>query len=300
MENNPFNNDLTKENFINRPASALGLPKTPNVPFANLSEGSQENTDPIDLFKNLLSAPSGSNKIAAIPISSFSSDSRYSKGTRPGDNWEEAYAQNQSKYEQAFRGTVKGLNLAGTTVAGGFGTLYGIGSAFANGDITKIWNNPVNQELQAWNEKVDREYLPNFYTEKEQNAEWWSRDNWMTTNFLFDKLIKNSGYAVGAMVGGNIANSLLSKVGTAIGSGTAALATRSQMSQAFKVFNPILRNTSRAFSQGKNIEATNILKAELSSIADATQRANQIAKVISTSSKFAKFGEKTQDRKSVV
>jgi|694.fasta_scaffold01841_4 predicted NAD-dependent protein-ADP-ribosyltransferase YbiA (DUF1768 family) len=291
MENNPFENtNPSTENFINRPAVALGLPKTPNVPFPNLSQGTQENTDPMDLFKSLLNN-TPDTKISAIPLSSFSRDSRYSRGTRPGDDWEEAYAQNQEWYEKAFNGTVKGLNLAATTVAGGFGTLYGLGSAMINGDATKIFNNSVNQELQAWNEKVDAEFLPNFYTQREQNAQWWEKDNWMTSNFLFDKLIKNSGYAVGAMVGGNIANGLLSRAGTAIGGTAASLATRSQMSQAFKLFTPLLRNTSRAFSRGKNIEAAGILTSELSSIADTARRTSEIAKIMNTSSQFAKFGD---------
>jgi hypothetical protein len=230
MENNPFENtSSTSENFVNRPSVALGLPVTPNVPFPNLSKGTPpENTDPMDLFNNLLKSTPDS-KISAIPLSSFSRDPRYSRGTRPGDDWEEQYAQNQSGYEQAFRGTVKGLNLVGTTIAGGFGTIYGLGSALVNGDITKIFDNSVNQGLQEWNEKVDRELLPNFYTKEEQDAEWWSRDNWMTSNFVFDKLIKNSGYAVGAMVGGNMANSILSKLGTGIGVRAANLLSKQGM-----------------------------------------------------------------------
>jgi predicted NAD-dependent protein-ADP-ribosyltransferase YbiA (DUF1768 family) len=291
MENNPFENtSSTSENFVNRPSVALGLPVTPNVPFPNLSKGTPpENTDPMDLFNNLLKSTPDS-KISAIPLSSFSRDPRYSRGTRPGDDWEEQYAQNQSGYEQAFRGTVKGLNLVGTTIAGGFGTIYGLGSALVNGDITKIFDNSVNQGLQEWNEKVDRELLPNFYTKEEQDAEWWSRDNWMTSNFVFDKLIKNSGYAVGAMVGGNMANSILSKLGTGIGVRAANLLSKQGMSQSFKMFTPLLKSTSRAFSQGKNIEAFEILSSELSSIADATKKANQLSELTKSASVYTNFG----------
>ena len=160
-----------------------------------------------------------------------------------------------------------------------------------NGDITKIWNNPVNQGLQEWNEKVDRELLPNFYTQQEQDAEWWSTDNWATWNFVFDKAVKNAGFAVGAMVGGNIANRLLMSAGTRIGAAAATAASRAQMSQSFKIFSPLLRNTSRAFSQGKNVEAYEILANKLSSIADVSQKTNQMAQLLNTSSKFANFGE---------
>ena len=291
MENNPFDNkNSLSENITNRPAVALGIPKQSIVPFPNLQQGSQENKNPIDLLRSIVASPSKDPRVSSIPISSFSTDPRYSRGTRPGDDWEEAYAQNQTFVEKAGA-ILKGVNLAGTTIAGGFSNiLVGIPSAFIKGDITKIWDNPVNQGLQKWNEKVDREYLPNFYTKQEQEADWWNTDNWVTWNFLFDKLIKNSGYAVGAMYSGNIANSLFLKAGNAIGKGAAALGTTAEASQAFKLATPLLRGTSRAFSQGKNIEAFEVLTSEISSIADATKKANQLSQITNTASKFANFG----------
>ena len=65
--------------------------------------------------------------------------------------------------------------------------------------LSSIWDNEIMQGLDKWNNKVDQEYLPNYYSEKETNADWYDRDNWMTTNFLFDKVIKNAGFAVGAV-----------------------------------------------------------------------------------------------------
>jgi hypothetical protein len=305
MENNPFNNNpsinpfsdapASSENLINRPSVAVGLPVTPNVPFPNLSQGTKENTDPIDLLRNIVNSPSKENRVSGIPLSSFSDDPRYSRGTRPGDDWEEAYAQNQSWYEKGFNGIVKGTNLAATTIAGGIGTiLYGLPAWAITGDVTKVWNNDLNQGLQAWNEKVDREILPNFYTQQEQNAEWWETDNWMTSNFLFDKLIKNSGYAVGAMVGGNIANALLLRAGAGIGrlASSATIGTTAEMSQAFKLYNGLMRSTARAFSQGKNIEAKELLTSRLSSISDVVKRKTQMDQVLKTASQYANFGDK--------
>jgi len=101
----------------------------------------------------------------------------------------------------------------------------------------------------------------------------------MTANFLFDKLIKNSGYAVGAMVGGNIANAGLLRAGSALGRLAGAGAVAAESSQAFKLFTPLLRNTARAFSAGKNIEAAGILEKELSSIADIAQRSSKLAQL---------------------
>jgi hypothetical protein len=281
----------TGENWINRKGVALGLPETPIVPPLNLS-GNNKKLDPQEQWANLVKFGKTPDVMESIPLSSFSHDPRYSKGTRPGDDWEEVYAQNQTWTSQAINGITKGLNLIGTTFAGNISNIVvGLPAWAISGDITKIWDNPVNQKLQAWNEKVDRELLPNFYTQQEQNAEWWSRDNWMTSNFLFDKLIKNAGFAVGAMVGGNMANALLLRAGSAIGRGAAALNTTAQMNSAFKLASPYLKGVSRAFSQGKNIEAFEIAKKGLNSIDDVALRTKELGALTSQSANFAKFGD---------
>jgi hypothetical protein len=284
--------NTSTENWINRAGIAKDLPTTPIIPTPSLGGNKSSSMSMIDKINLAIKTGERPDKIESIPVTSFSNNPRYSTGTRPGDNWEEAYAQNQSGFSKAVNGTTKGLNLMTTTIAGGIGTvLYGLPSALINGDITKIWNNEVNQGLQKWNEKVDSELLPNFYTQQEQDAEWWSRDNWATWNFVFDKAIKNSGFAIGAMVGGNAANRLLMSVGTRIGAAASTAASRAQMSQSFKLFSPLLRNTSRAFSQGKNKEAFEILSNKLSSIADVSKEANQMSQLLKTSSQFANFGE---------
>jgi hypothetical protein len=283
--------NTSTENWINRAGIAKGLPTTPIIPTPNLGGNNSSSMSIIDKM-NLTLKNGSSDQIESIPVTSFSNDPRYSRGTRPGDDWEEQYAQNQSGFSKAVNGTTKGLGLMATTVAGGVGTiLYGLPSALINGDITKLWNNELNQGLQAINEKVDRELLPNFYTQQEQDAEWWSTDNWFTPNFVFDKAVKNAGFAVGAMVGGNIANRLLMAAGTRLGAVASTAANRAQMSQSFKIFSPLLRNTSRAFSQGKNVEAYEILSNKLSSIADVSKGANQMSQLLKTSSQFANFGE---------
>ncbi len=193
----------------------------------------------------------------------------------------------QSRATQAVNGTLKGLNLAATTIAGGFGMLYGAVKSPFTGRLADIWDNEVMQGLDKWNNEVDQNYLPNYYSNQEKNAKWYSTDNWLTTNFLFDKLIKNSGFAVGAMVSGNIANGVLGALGASAGRGVLALAGASEASQAFKIFTPLLKNTARAFSQAKNIEVAGILEKELSSIADVTARTSKIAELAKATNKFA-------------
>lgn len=244
-----------------------------------------------------------SAKVDSVALGEYSDDKRYSRGTRPGDNWEEQYAQNQSTLEKAFFGVTKGLNLAATTVAGSFGMLYGVGDAIGKGDITRIWDNEATQALQAWNEKVDREYLPNFYTNKESSASWYDTDNWMTANFLFDKVIKNSGFAVGAMLSGNVASGLIRGAGAAIGeaallrsglvAASAEAAAGVDVATAFKNYSPLLTNIARTFSQGKNLEVAEILKAKaISSISDLAAQTAEVARLADTSAKYINLGDK--------
>ncbi len=204
---------------------------------------------------------------------------------------EDAFAYGQSWRDKAVNGILKGVGLAATTVAGGFATLYGAAKAPFSGRLADIWDNEGLRQLDKFNNNVDNYILPNYYTDAEKNAAWYSKDNWMTANFLFDKLIKNSGYAVGAMLGGNIANAGLLRAGSALGRLAGAGAVAAESSQAFKLFTPLLRSTSRAFSAAKNIEAAAILEKEISSIADLTARSSRLAQLAKTTNQIADFSD---------
>jgi len=205
---------------------------------------------------------------------------------------ENEFAYGQSTMDKAINGTLKGLNLAATTIAGGFGVVAGTARwALPGGKLSDIWDNPIMNGLDKYNNEVDNYILPNYYTDAEKNASWYSTENWLTSNFLFDKLIKNSGFAVGAMVSGNIANGLFGAAGSLLGGVAARGAVIAEASQAFKLFTPLLRNTSRAFSAAKNIEAAAILEKEISSIADLTAKTSELASIAKTTNQFAKISD---------
>jgi len=207
-------------------------------------------------------------------------------------NIEDQKAYAQSNLDKAVNGLLKGVNLAATTVAGSVGMLYGLAKSPFSGRFADIWDNEMMRGLDEWNSKVDNEYLPNYYTDTEKNATWYSTDNWFKTNFLFDKLIKNSGFAVGAMVSGNIANAGLLKAGRALGGLLApSSAIAAESAQGFKLYTPLLKNLSRTFSNGKNIEAAAVLEKEISSIADLTTRTSKLADIAAQTSRFAQFGD---------
>lgn len=206
---------------------------------------------------------------------------------------QKAYA--QSATDKAVNGILKGVNLAATTVAGGFGMLYGAMKMPFTGKFSDLWNNEVMHKLDNWNNRVDQELLPNYYTDVEKNAAWYSTDNWFTANFLFDKLIKNSGFAVGAMVSGNIANAGLMRLGTALGEFTAGeMAIGSAMAeskQAMGLYGKYLKNISRAFSAGKNAEAAAILEDGISSIADLGAKSAKLGQLAEETNAFFKIND---------
>lgn len=222
----------------------------------------------------------------------LSENKRYSAFNPTIPNYEDFAAYGQSNWDKAANGLLKGVNIAGTTVAGGLGMLlYGAPKAIFGGKLSYLWDNEVMNKLDEWNTKVDNEYLPNYYTQAEKDAAWYSPTNWFTTNFLFDKLIKNSGFAVGAMVSGNIANAGLLRLGAGVGRLAASGASLAESSQAFKMFTPLLRNTARAFSAGKNIEAAAILEKQISSVADLTAKSSQLASAARTTGQFSAFND---------
>ena len=246
-----------------------------------------------DVFAELAAAGQKfSQKGLFVSNAELEANKRYKTFNPTIGDYEDFAAQGQAWYKQATNGVLKGLNLAATTVAGGFGMVYGVGkSLLFTQKLSDVFDNEIMRGLDEWNTQVDNEFLPNYYTAAEKNSEWYSTDNWFTTNFLFDKLIKNAGFAVGAMVSGNVANAGLLRLGATIGRAAGSAAVAAEASQAFKLFTPALRNTARAFSAGKNLEAAAVLESQISSIADLSARSSALANIAKQTGQFARFGD---------
>jgi len=92
-----------------------------------------------------------------IGLDEFYTGGRY-KATIPGTDYENIHGVQQSGLDQAFNGLMKGVNLTATTVAGGFGTVYGLAKSMSpDGKMSDIWDNEIMQSLDEWNTKVDQE-----------------------------------------------------------------------------------------------------------------------------------------------
>ena len=155
---------------------------------------------PRDMFLGIMKQ-NQSTSVAPIPASSFYTGKRFEQ-TRPFTDYEEMAAQQQSSFDQFRNGLGKMAGLAATSfVSGTAGLLYGIGSAASTLKFSNLYNNPVTQLMDQAQAGME-DYLPNYYTKAEQDAEWWSPDNWYTANFWGDKVFKNIGYGVGSIAGG--------------------------------------------------------------------------------------------------
>lgn len=167
-------------------------------------------------------------------------------------------ANNQPAIIQAINGTAKGAVLAGTTFLNGtIGLLYGLGNSIYEGDASKIWDNPITQFGKELNEESER-ILPNYYTEAQNNGPW-NTANLISTNFLFDKVVKNVGFTVGAAFSGGVYTNLIGKVARGIG-GLYALA------KTGRTFEEAAKLGARAMDMSNK---TRLLKATTGSVLSA-------------------------------
>lgn len=292
MDNPQFEYMGKEVKVTNESGLAVGLPAIPNLNIPDFSAGvpgtgAESSTgDPFDAKYNKIIS-SGGDRLSSVSLSELNYDKKYPYAFRGIDS-EEMYAQQQSSFDKATNGVLKGSVLVGTTIAGGFGTLYGAGKALftKDGKLSDIWDNEIMHTLDKINANAE-EALPNYYTAAETNSEWWQADNLLTANFLFDKVIKNSGFAVGAMVSGNIANSFIGALGSAAGGLASTLSNTAKASNAFKSFAPVLRGAARSFSAGKNVEAAAIMQGEISSLADASARSSQMLNIANQANSIA-------------
>ena len=265
------------------------VPK-PSTPYAQSVQARQSGPKTaIDAFFG--AGPKVTEMAPTVSVAELQANKRYGVYNPETIDIEDQKANAQSNAVKASSGILKGLNLAATTVAGGFAMLGGTVQSWFTGRLADIWDNEAMRQLDEWNNKVDQEYLPNYYTNQEKNAEWYSTDNWFTTNFLFDKLIKNSGFAVGAMVSGNLANAAVKGIGAGIGAWADAKAATQIANQAMKWYTPLLKNTARAFSAGKNLEVAEALKNGLSTVTELDAVTSEIANIAKQANRFGKIND---------
>jgi hypothetical protein len=204
---------MPEEKIINQ-RGYLEAPTVPDrsvprpVPVSTQTPGSQLSFN--DYFNQTVSNIKPG--VSSIPLSSVYTGNRYAS-SRPGQDLEEMYAQQQGIGEKFLNGAIKMTGTAASSfLAGTAGLLYGVNQVFETGKLSSLYDNEVNNKADEVN-KYFEDALPNFYSTQERDAEWWSPDNLLTGNFWSDKVMKNLGYSLGALGGGALWAKALGAIG---------------------------------------------------------------------------------------
>jgi hypothetical protein len=213
--------------ILNVPTTSTGevIDKTQSPNSNSPVEGNQEPPSITDLFKQALDNPGikkSSTDASFTQSYDYNSAAPFMQGFGHsgfiGNESAEYNAQNQRYYHQLANGISKGLGLAGTTlISGTVGTLNGVFdvvNSMAQGkpNLSKLYDNDVNTAMDQFNQHMEK-WFPNYYSKKELEAPALSADNLLTMNFFADKLIKNAGFAAGAILEGYLTAGLASATG---------------------------------------------------------------------------------------
>jgi hypothetical protein len=199
---------MPEEKVINLGGTIEGFPFQKTGSF-NGGNGIPASVSVNDIYNSIGERPVGR---PSISINSFYTGDRYLTAL-PGTDTEEMAAQQQSsanKWVNAI-GKMAGV-VTGAFVSGTAGLVYGIGKAATDGKFSSLYNNDVTQSMDEMSKYLE-DALPNYYTAKEKDADWWSPDNLFTANFWADKVLKNLGYSAGALGGGLVWSQLLRGIG---------------------------------------------------------------------------------------
>lgn len=152
--------------------------------------------------------------------------------------------ENQPWIMQAINGTTKAAVLAGTTALNGvLGSIYGTATAIYHKDFDRFWDNDFSNTMKFIND-VSEEWLPNYYTKEEQENPWYT--NIFTPNFIFDKVVKNLGFTVGAAYAGGIYAKALGSIFKSIGAMRALHGTGRSLKQALEIGGRAMEMSSAA------------------------------------------------------
>jgi len=249
----------------------------PDIPIRN-SQVAGTNMSFQDMFRamtyNANADTGGGRKSAeAVPLSSLYTGSRYAS-SRPYEEpmLEEMYAKNQSGVSQLINGSLKMAGTFSAALAGGTaGLLYGIKDFRNTGKFSSLFNNDATRMADDFSKKLE-DVLPNYMSQNEKDADWWSPDYLLTPNFVADGLLKNLGYTYGSIAGGKMWVKALNSVGiidklVKVGKGLeAAVAIERSMATVPKL------QRAAAFENTLNSLAQTYLKTPASSILKNSDR----------------------------
>ena len=142
------------------------------------------------------------NQAANVPLQ-YRYDAERDAGLRLGMNQEWNRADNQAWYDQVYQGFLsRGLSI-GAKAGQGLGSIYGVGSALANGEISKIWDNPLfNMFAQA--DEALKDMFPVYQSKEYQQGDLLGKmgtSTFWTTDFFDGLAFAASAYVPGKLIG---------------------------------------------------------------------------------------------------
>ena len=192
-------------------------PDLPNIPYRDqylpmpsLGGDGGRASSLTDIENQLLSAPAGSGKLTGgsnrRSLAEVISPNGRFNNFMPGDyDNEDAYARGQGWGSKAVNSILKGTTILGTGfLQGTVGLANGVFRFAKDGRFASLYDNDFNRTLDDLNTSLEETYLPNYRTAQERNAKWYSPDYFLTANFLWNDVIKNLGYAGGAVLSGQV------------------------------------------------------------------------------------------------
>lgn len=207
-----------------------------------------------------------------LTTSQISSEGRYPIYHFGLDN-ENIYAQNQGTFDKWRNGAGKFLGLASTTLLEGtVGLANGVYQWINDGKFSSFYDNSFNRSLDEFNKKLENS-LPNYYSAAERDAAWYSPKTWGTANFWSDTILKNSGFAVGAILSGGVWGKAISPLVNGIAKGV----TRGAASEIATI-------TQEAAQTGKSIADVNL------QVAQVIKNANALKSKINLGANVARAG----------
>lgn len=211
----PYLDRMELEKQLGGYESPSSFTSLPNIPFKGLEtptpSSSRDAAIPassVDALENSIFAQrsDGRKTGGGIPRSlNEMTNPRYNSYVPGNYDNEDAYAQGQGWTEKMINGVGKGLVLTGTTfLQSTIGLVNGLASWANDGRFSSFYNNDFNKRLDDINKELDTNLLPNYETNIEKNAKWYSPDNLFTANFLWNGIVKNMGFAAGAALSGGV------------------------------------------------------------------------------------------------
>ena len=193
------------------PPDLVGQYKTAYSPDGN---SLSPNLDYHSVFDSLLSSNSSNDgtDFSTVSAKDVPMTGRFPKYF-PGMDNEEMYAQAQTGLEKAYNGVVKMTGTATATfLEGTAGLVYGIGKSIADQKFSSFYDNELTNSLNDWTHTLEDSYA-HYKTERERNGNWWEPSNLFTGNFLWDGIVKNLGFSLGAVGAGFAWGGALSAIG---------------------------------------------------------------------------------------